>query len=88
MKKELNVQRVINAVLKEKNTIINLNAVKHIINAKMKVAMIRFGVRNNLKNDQMNLDNITMKLIDDGVLKTQNIWQNGPEQVSTLDSML
>jgi len=88
MKKELDVQRVINAVLKEKNTIINLNAVKHIINAKMKVAMIRFGVRNNSKNDQMNLENITMKLIDDGELKTQNIWQNGPEQVSTLDSML
>ena len=77
MKKELNVQRVINAVLKEKNTIINLNAVKHIINAKMKVAMIRFGVRNNSKNDQMNLENITMKLIDDGVLKMPNIQLNG-----------
>ena len=50
---------------------------KHIINAKMKVDMTRFGVRNNLKNDQMTSENTTMKLIDDGVLKMPNIQLNG-----------
>jgi len=57
--------------------IINLNAVKHIISAKMKVAMTQFGGQNNLKRDQMNTENITMKLIDDGELKIQSIWQDG-----------
>ena len=81
MKKDVSVPRVINAAQKEKNTIINLNAVNLITNGRMNVGMMPLGVLNNSKSVQKNTGNITTKFLENGVLRMRNIRLNGIVQM-------
>ena len=77
----MNVLHVQNVVKRERKEIIDLNGVKLIINFRMKNVMIRSGVKNSLRNDQMSIVYIIMKIFVNGERITLNIVRNGIEHM-------